>query len=173
MSSRWLRQSRRRCCCHWRFGRRCRWMRCSRLSPTKWGRLDILVHSIAFAPREALAGRVTDCPRDGFLTAMEVSCWSLLDLTRRAEPLMTSGRHDLRHELSRRQQGHRELRDHGTGQGRTRIGSALSCSRTRPQGHPRARDQPRPAGDPRRFRHPRFRCADGAGGASVRRRAVW
>ncbi len=37
-----------------------------------WGRLDILVHSIAFAPREALAGRVTDCPRDGFLTAMEV-----------------------------------------------------------------------------------------------------
>src|SRR6266436_1476991 len=57
----------------------------------KWGRLDILVHSIAFAPREALAGRVTDCPRDGFLTAMEVSCWSLLDLTRRAEKLMTGG----------------------------------------------------------------------------------
>ena len=57
----------------------------------KWGRLDILVHSIAFAPREALAGRVVDCPRDGFLTAMEVSCWSLLDLARRAEPLMTSG----------------------------------------------------------------------------------
>src|SRR5205814_7683670 len=57
----------------------------------KWGRLDILVHSIAFAPREALAGRVTDCPRDGFLTAMDVSCWSLLDLTRRAEELMNSG----------------------------------------------------------------------------------
>jgi enoyl-[acyl-carrier protein] reductase I len=57
----------------------------------KWGQLDILVHSIAYAPREALAGRVTDCPRDGFLTAMEVSCWSLLDLTRRAEKLMTAG----------------------------------------------------------------------------------
>jgi enoyl-[acyl-carrier protein] reductase I len=57
----------------------------------KWGRLDILVHSIAFAPREALAGRVVDCPRDGFLTAMEISCWSLLDLVRRAEPLMTGG----------------------------------------------------------------------------------
>jgi enoyl-[acyl-carrier protein] reductase I len=57
----------------------------------KWGRLDIFVHSIAFAPREALAGRVTDCPREGFLTAMEVSCWSLLDLTRRAEVLMTCG----------------------------------------------------------------------------------
>src|SRR5438270_10238440 len=57
----------------------------------KWGRLDILVHSIAFAPREALAGRVTDCPRDGFLTAMDVSCWSFLDLARRAETLMTEG----------------------------------------------------------------------------------
>jgi enoyl-[acyl-carrier protein] reductase I len=57
----------------------------------KWGRLDILVHSIAFAPREALEGRVTDCPRDGFLTAMDVSCWSFLDLTRRAERLMTEG----------------------------------------------------------------------------------
>lgn len=56
-----------------------------------WGRLDILVHSIAFAPREALAGRVVDCPRDGFLTAMDVSCWSFLDLARRAEPLMTDG----------------------------------------------------------------------------------
>ncbi|MBX6741056.1 MAG: enoyl-ACP reductase FabI [Acetobacteraceae bacterium] len=57
----------------------------------QWGRLDILVHSIAFAPREALQGRVTDCPRDGFLTAMEVSCWSLLDFIRRAEPLMCGG----------------------------------------------------------------------------------
>jgi enoyl-[acyl-carrier protein] reductase I len=57
----------------------------------KWGRLDILIHSIAIAPREALAGRVVDCPRDGFLTAMDVSCWSFLDLTRRAEPLMTGG----------------------------------------------------------------------------------
>ena len=46
---------------------------------------------MAFAPRQALEGRVTDCPRDGFLTAMDVSCWSLLDLTRRAEKLMTSG----------------------------------------------------------------------------------
>ena len=56
-----------------------------------WGRLDILVHSIAFAPKEALAGRVVDCPRDGFLTAMDVSCWSFLDLARRAEKLMSDG----------------------------------------------------------------------------------
>jgi enoyl-[acyl-carrier protein] reductase I len=57
----------------------------------KWGRLDILVHSIAFAPKEALAGRVIDCPRDGFLTAMDVSCWSFLDLARRAETVMGDG----------------------------------------------------------------------------------
>lgn len=56
-----------------------------------WGRIDILVHSIAFAPKEALQGRVVDCPRDGFLAAMDVSCWSFLDLARRAEPLMTKG----------------------------------------------------------------------------------
>jgi enoyl-[acyl-carrier protein] reductase I len=57
----------------------------------RWGRLDILVHAIAFAPKEALQGRVVDCPRDGFLAAMDVSCWSFLDLARRAEPLMTEG----------------------------------------------------------------------------------
>lgn len=57
----------------------------------EWGRLDILVHSIAFAPKEALQGRVVDCPREGFLTAMDVSCWSFLDLARRAEPLMREG----------------------------------------------------------------------------------
>jgi len=57
----------------------------------RWGRLDILVHSIAFAPKQALEGRVVDCPRDGFLTAMDVSCWSFLDLARRAEGLMQTG----------------------------------------------------------------------------------
>ncbi len=57
----------------------------------QWGKLDILDHSIAFAPRDALAGRVVDCPRDGLLTAMDVSCWSFLDLARRCEPLMIDG----------------------------------------------------------------------------------
>ena len=56
-----------------------------------WGRLDFLVHSIAFAPLEDLHGRVTDCSRDGFLTAMDISCHSFVRLARRAEPLMTNG----------------------------------------------------------------------------------
>lgn len=57
----------------------------------QWGRLDVLIHSIAFAPKAALAGRVVDCPRDGLLTAMDISCWSFIDMARRAEPLMTEG----------------------------------------------------------------------------------
>src|SRR6188768_2827947 len=40
-----------------------------------WGTLDFLVHSIAFSPRDTLAGRVTDAPREGFLATMDISCW--------------------------------------------------------------------------------------------------
>jgi enoyl-[acyl-carrier protein] reductase I len=56
-----------------------------------WGELDFLVHSIAFSPREALQGRVIDVQRDGFLTTMEVSCWSFIRMARLAEPLMKNG----------------------------------------------------------------------------------
>src|SRR5215216_1485472 len=56
-----------------------------------WGKLDFLVHSIAFAPKEALQGRVVDAPRDGFLTTMEVSCWTFMRMAHLAEPLMKKG----------------------------------------------------------------------------------
>lgn len=56
-----------------------------------WGRLDFLVHSIAFAPQDDLHGRVTDCSREGFLLAMDVSCHSLMRMARLAEPLMRDG----------------------------------------------------------------------------------
>ncbi len=56
-----------------------------------WGRLDFLLHSIAFAPKEALHGRVVDVPREGFLQAMDVSCWSFIRMAKLAEPLMTEG----------------------------------------------------------------------------------
>jgi enoyl-[acyl-carrier protein] reductase I len=56
-----------------------------------WGSLDFLVHSIAFAPKDTLLGRVVDAPRDGFLTTMEVSCWSFLRMAHLAEPLMSRG----------------------------------------------------------------------------------
>ncbi len=57
----------------------------------KWGRLDILLHSIAFAPKEDLQGRVVDCSKSGFLLAMELSCWSFIRMTKLAEPLMKNG----------------------------------------------------------------------------------
>jgi enoyl-[acyl-carrier protein] reductase I len=57
----------------------------------KWGKLDLCLHSIAFAPKQDLQGRVVDCSRDGFLLAMEVSCWSFVRMAKLAEPLMKSG----------------------------------------------------------------------------------
>jgi enoyl-[acyl-carrier protein] reductase I len=56
-----------------------------------WGQLDFVIHSIAFAPREDLHGRVVDCSRDGFLQAMAVSCHSFIAMAHLAEPLMKNG----------------------------------------------------------------------------------
>ncbi|MDR2624947.1 MAG: enoyl-ACP reductase FabI [Zoogloeaceae bacterium] len=57
----------------------------------KWGRLDFVLHSIAFAPKDDLHGRVVDCSRDGFLRAMDVSCHSFVRMAKLAEPLMKDG----------------------------------------------------------------------------------
>ena len=96
----------------------------------RWGRLDILVHSVAFAPRDALQGRVVDCPRDGFLAAMDVSCWSF---PRPGAPGGTpdaAGRDDDDDVLSGRQRGGRQLRHHGTGQGRAGIRPCATSRRS-------------------------------------------
>ena len=53
-----------------------------------FGGLDFLVHSIAFAPREDLGGRFVDTSREGFRIALDVSCYSLVALAKRAIPLM-------------------------------------------------------------------------------------
>lgn len=57
----------------------------------RWGTLDVLVHSIAFATRDDLHGRVVDSSRDGFLRAMDVSCHSFIRMAKLAEPLMQRG----------------------------------------------------------------------------------
>jgi enoyl-[acyl-carrier protein] reductase I len=57
----------------------------------QWGRLDILVHSIAFAPKQDLQGGLLDCSAEGFRTAMDVSCHSFVRMARLAAPLMTDG----------------------------------------------------------------------------------
>jgi enoyl-[acyl-carrier protein] reductase I len=56
-----------------------------------WGELDFVVHSIAFSPKGTLQGRVVDVPRDGFLTTMDISCWSFIRMGHLAEPLMKRG----------------------------------------------------------------------------------
>lgn len=57
----------------------------------KWGRLDFILHSIAYARAEDLHGRIVDCSADGFAFAMQVSVHSFLRMAKLAEPLMTSG----------------------------------------------------------------------------------
>ncbi len=57
----------------------------------RWGRLDILVHSIAFAPKEDLQGGLLDCSADGFARAMDISCHSFVRMAKLAAPLMTNG----------------------------------------------------------------------------------
>ncbi|KPL68452.1 short-chain dehydrogenase [Erythrobacter sp. SG61-1L] len=57
----------------------------------EWGGLDFVLHSIAFAPRDDLHGRVVDSSPEGFAVAMDVSCHSFLRMARLAEPLMSDG----------------------------------------------------------------------------------
>jgi enoyl-[acyl-carrier protein] reductase I len=56
-----------------------------------WGRLDILVHSAAFAPKEDLQGGLLDCSAEGFAKAMDISCHSFIRMARLAAPLMKEG----------------------------------------------------------------------------------
>ena len=58
---------------------------------TKWGRLDILVHSIAFAPKSDLQGGLLNCSAEGFAKAMDISCHSFIRMAKLAAPLMTDG----------------------------------------------------------------------------------
>ena len=56
-----------------------------------WGRLDVLVHAIAYSDKAELDGRFLDTSRANFLNSLDISCYSLVDLTRRAAALMTAG----------------------------------------------------------------------------------
>ena len=57
----------------------------------EWGRLDFLLHAIAFAPREDLHTSVVNASAEGFATAMDISCHSFLRMARLARPLMQAG----------------------------------------------------------------------------------
>ena len=57
----------------------------------EWGKLDFVVHSIAYSPKDTLQGRVVDVDRDGFLATMDISCWTFIRMAHLAEPLMRRG----------------------------------------------------------------------------------
>ena len=57
----------------------------------EWGSLDILVHSIAWAPKDDLQGGLLNCSSDGFAKAMDISCHSFVRMARLAAPLMKNG----------------------------------------------------------------------------------
>ena len=61
----------------------------------QWGALDIVIHSVAFAPREELSGRFVDTSRQGFQVALEASAYSLVAVAREAEPLLADRRGSL------------------------------------------------------------------------------
>ena len=58
---------------------------------SQWGRLDILVHSLAYAPKEDLQGGLLNCSAEGFKVAMDISCHSFVRMAKLAAPLMTQG----------------------------------------------------------------------------------
>jgi enoyl-[acyl-carrier protein] reductase I len=57
----------------------------------RWGRLDFLIHAIAFSDKNELTGKYVNTTRANFLRSLDISCYSFTDLCRRAVPLMTNG----------------------------------------------------------------------------------
>ncbi len=57
----------------------------------RWGSIDFLVHAIAFSDKNELTGRFINTSRENFLNSLNISCYSLIDVSRRAAPMMTQG----------------------------------------------------------------------------------
>lgn len=57
----------------------------------KWGQIDIVIHSIAYAPKDDLQRPVHECTKEGFLMAMDISCHSFIRMANLAKPLMKNG----------------------------------------------------------------------------------
>ena len=57
----------------------------------KWGSFDFLIHAVAYSDKDELTGRFINTTRKNFLNSMDISCYSLIDLAKRAAPLMNNG----------------------------------------------------------------------------------
>ena len=129
----------------------------------EWGQLDFLLHSIAFAPKEALHGRVVDVERDGFLKTMDVSCWSFMRMAHLAEPLMKNGGTLFTMTYYGSQMVVKNYNIMGVAKAGAGSRRPLYRGRTWSQGHPGARDFAGTVGDACSFRNSRVRRVDGQG----------
>lgn len=57
----------------------------------RWGRLDIVVHAVAYSSKDELSGRFVDTSRANFKNSLDISCYSLIEVARRSLPLMSAG----------------------------------------------------------------------------------
>lgn len=64
---------------------------CFAILAERWGRLDFVIHAIAFSDRAELTGRFINTSRANFANSLNISCYSLIDVARRAAPLMSEG----------------------------------------------------------------------------------
>ncbi len=96
-----------------------------------WGGLDILVHAIAYSDKVELDGRFLDTSRANFLRSLDISCYSLVELTRRAAPLMQRGGAILTLTYLGRATSDAALQRDGRGQGGAGERGALSRQRPR------------------------------------------
>ena len=119
----------------------------------KWGKLDIVLHSIAFAPKDDLQGRVVDCSKEGFLLAMELSCWSFIRMAKLAEPLMKDGGTLFTMTYYGSQMVVENYNIMGPVKAALEAATRYMAAELGPEGNPSARDLARPAQDPRRLGH--------------------
>ena len=129
-----------------------------------YGRLDFLIHAVAFAPPQELRNPYLQTSRAGWHLAMDISVYSLVTACRAAAPLMSGGGADGHAQLLRRRKGRARLQRHGRLQGGLGTQRPLPGLGPGAAEHPRQRHQRRPDADAQRRGHCRLRrpCAQHA-----------
>ena len=95
-----------------------------------WGRLDFVVHAIAYSDKHELTGRFIDTSRENFRNSLTISCYSLIDVAKRAKRTHARWRHDPDPHLPGVEPRDAVLQCYGSGQGGTGIGGPLPCKRS-------------------------------------------
>ena len=148
-----------------------RWTRCLPSSGRQWGKLDFLVHAIAFSDKAELDGRYVDTTEKNFTQTMLISCFSFTALAQRAEKLMSAGGVAADAHLLRRREGHAALQRDGRGEGG--AGGLRALSRGRPRHATASASTPSRRGRSRRWPPPASpTSATSCSGTSTTRRCA-